>query len=174
MSHIKNMFTYFSKFATKTAVLANFVKGKEPGYANFKSSFDNHVGVMDFPEFIFGHDKESLFKRISSVKGEFLFVEYNQITNAIGVATRHSFLLTVMVGRKVDSSTIDGMDMSLIMDTCLSRLSTLCGHLASERKEQQNHITINQSRVTPYDSVDLAGAVGWSIEMTYDVDGLWD
>lgn len=174
MSHIKNIFTYFAKFATKTAVLANFVKGKEPGYADFKTSFANHLGVMDFPEYIFGHDKENLLKRISSVKGEFLFVEYNQINNSPGVATRHAFLLTVMVGRKVDTSTIDGMDISLIMDNCLNRLSTLCGHLSSDRKERQTHITINQSRITPYDSVDLAGAVGWSIEMTYEVSGLWD
>lgn len=174
MTHVIDIFNYFAKFATKNAVLKNFTRGNEPTYQALKASFDTHTPIMDFDDYVFGHDKEQLYKRIQDVRGEFLFVEYSQINNTPGVGVKHGVLLTVLVGRKVDTKTIDGIDIAIIMDTCLAKLNQVCAQIVTDKREQTNRLIVDSSKITPYDTVDLSGAIGWSIDVKYEIPALWD
>lgn len=174
MTIITDIFTYFSKFATQKAVLDNFFRGNESSYNALKAQFETHNSVMEFPSYIFGHDKDQLYKRINSVTGSFLFVEYSQINNTKGIATNHGVSLTVLAGRKVDTKTIDGIDIAIIMDGCLDQLKQICAHILNDKKERLTRIIVDQSNITPYDTVDLSGSVGWSIDMRLELAELWD
>jgi hypothetical protein len=174
MNLITDLFTYFSKFATKEAVLRNFKKSSGASYDELKSQFDNHQNVLDFNTFIFGHDVKFLLEQIGSAKDYFLFIEYLQVKNTAGVANNHDLRVSVAVGRKIDGKTIDSITTAISMDNCLEQLKNIASEMTADKREQKTKLIIGNSSFEPFDTMDVPGAIGWSFECNQNIAAIWD
>lgn len=173
---IKDILKYFAQFVPVAALNGIFHSSTGTAYdtlMNEMLSASSLRRIADIRDYIFGLDAESIRKRITSVTGVFLFVDYSTIESSINpVCDRKDDIfhvaVTVAVPHPDDQ---DQVAEALSQDLCLSIISQI---RAAMRDDQDTVSGVKwvkwPATMRPFVAKELANAMGWTME--FDVAGV--
>ncbi len=167
---ILELFKYFARYPRKEGVLSMF--------ANGSSTFAPYEGLMEYvhglsgalvPEiesYVFGQSYEDVKKRIDSITGSFLFVDFGEITSSRD--TRNSITdrqkIAITVAMKV-SDIADTVEIAIVSDITLSMLSSVRRQLIREsrsRRELWMESISADHEIIPFVAPEFK-SIGWTL-----------
>lgn len=169
MTILQDIFLYFAKYTTEEAISKVFSKGLTPD-PKYISLHEKAIATASgiFPaitDYIFGVNEEAVKRRISQVKGIYLFVDYgniSSITSSKGVK-EDSFQLAVTVAKPVSSSTFDQAEDILITEQLLEIIQTIRRDLREDRSDPFVQRLSFPNDITPFFARELSNSYGWTL-----------
>lgn len=168
MSLLKKAFLYFSQFASAKAVERFFVLSSGLDYEALKNETLDLADTFrnpDIKDFVFGIDITAVQRRVSSLQGMFLFVDYSTITSSIDsvdVKTdRFRMSVTVAVPTPEDHDQATEM---LAQDRALDAISAIRRKMRDDFDESAVFWMEFPTSVQPIVARPLANSIGWSME----------
>ena len=174
---ILNLFKYFAKFPDRSGVLTIFNNGESSlsGYAALKAEIDSNPSpslIPDIQHYVFGQSFGGVKKRIDSISGTFLFVDFGEFSSIRD--QRNSIhdiqKLAVTVAMKVPASS-DLVEEAIISENTLKLINILRACLMDDslkidapwlKRLSDTHDII------PFVAPELS-SLGWS--MRFDLEG---
>lgn len=174
---ILNLFKYFAKFPELSGVLSIFNNGESsfPEYAALKAELEKaalHSLIPDIQHYVFGQSFEGVKKRIDSITGTFLFVDFGEFSsirdqrNSIHDAQK----LAVTIAMKVPSAS-DLVEEAICSEKTLRLINLLRARMMddSQKIDAPWLKRISDSHdIIPFVAPELA-SLGWS--MRFDSEG---
>lgn len=172
---IKDLFNYFSDFVPAAALGELFHASTGTAYDTFRAAAAARTSqrrIAQIQDFIFGIEAESLQKRISQVKGLFLFVEYSTITSSIDtVVDVKTDVMHVAVTVAAPQDTEQDQAAELLnQDNCLAILSTIRSAMRDDIDSDNVRWMRYPTSIQPFVAKALANSMGWTME--FDVAGV--
>ena len=176
MSILKNLFLYYSRFVSKEAVKGVFLSGSSRDY---ECLMQEAMAVPDdwrnpnITDYIFGIDDQAVHKRISSVSGMFLFVDYSSIVSSVDGAVdvkTDKFKVSITVASPTPEDHDQATEL-LRQDAALDAVSAIRRKMRDDIDEDTGAFRIAfPSTLQPFVAHALANSIGWSME--FEVQGV--
>lgn len=174
---LENTFLFFARYPEHSGVMKNFNKtSSNDSYVSFKSKADALENRSLFPEvtdYVFGVSDEAVKKKISSVRGLFLFVDYGNIrttTNALNVK-KDSFDLSVTIAKPFSSNTgSDSVEEIIIVDRTLELLKLIRNDIMADKSDPFVKMLTMPTEIIPFASKELSNSFGFS--MIFQLEGI--
>lgn len=178
---ILQLFKYFAQYPQKQGVLSMFTNG-ESQYAEYAELLEyvNRLPeplFLDIESFVFGQSYDDVKKRIDSITGSYLFIDFGEFTSTRD--SRNSISdtqkLAVTIALKVPDNA-DTMEISIASDRTLLLLAA-CRKKIVEDSEQKllpwgGKIT-DQQDIVPFVSPEFK-SIGWTLMLTSETPDLFD
>lgn len=168
MSILKDIFTYFARYVTPDVVDRFFTRSA--GELPYTSLRDEARAAArgTFPEltdYIFGVQEDSVSRRISQVKGVYLFVDYGNISSIEDVRSVRSdeFSLAVTVARPMSTTAMDMADELLVSDRLLQIIASIREDMRSDDSEPYIRRMLFPNDITPFFARELSNSYGWTL-----------
>lgn len=169
MRHIlHDIFVYFSRYMTRETVNAVFTKAH--GDTAYESLRDSAMAAAEgrFPEitdYVFGVQEDSVSRRISQVKGIYLFVDYGGITSSedLRLVKSDELSLAVTVARPVSSSAMDMADELVLSDLLLRIITAIRDDMRSDDSDSFIRRLLFPNDITPFFARELSNSYGWTL-----------
>lgn len=169
MTILQDIFRYFAKYPSEAAIAKIFTKtaSNDPQYQSLRDATIAKSSAI-FPaitDYIFGVNEEAVKRRISQVKGIYLFVDYGNIssmTSSKGVK-EDSFQLAVTVAKPVSSATFDQAEDILIAEQLLEIIQTIRRDLREDRSDPFVQRLSFPNDITPFFARELSNSYGWTL-----------
>lgn len=174
---ILDLFKYFAKFPSQEGVLTIFNNGESSmsEYAILKGSIEGskvHSLIPDIAHYVFGQSFDGVKKRIDSISGTFLFVDFGEFSSVRDQRNSIQDMqkLAITVAMKVPSSS-DLVEEAIISEQTLHLINILRARMIYDsgrinapwlKKLSDTHDII------PFVAPELA-SIGWS--MRFDSEG---
>lgn len=171
---ILNVFEYFAKFPER--------KGVETAFANGKSElpFYNALLTMvkalpmagempDIKHYVFGVDMNTVKRRVDSISGTYLFVDFGEIDSTRD--SRNSIADTLRLAATIAFKVSDSMDIverAIISDVTLSLTNELRARMYADSQRDLTpwlREVSDTHNIVPFISPELS-SVGWSLLFT--------
>jgi hypothetical protein len=171
MSLLKDAFVYFAKFPAHAGVMLSFNRDTSEfsTYAAFKAEIEARAEQSIIPaitDYIFGIDEATVLKKIKSVTGIYLFVDYGALTVNVDQVNRHTteFQLAITVAKPIDPENMDFAEEVLLGDQLLAHIQTIRDKMLADQREVPwvKDLTFPQE-ITPVFIRELANSVGWTM-----------
>lgn len=171
---LKQIFEYFSDFVPTDALGRIFLASTGTAYDSFKAAVlarTSSVRQSGLKDFIFGIEAESIQKRISSVGGPYLFVDYSTITSTIDPkvdvkSDAFHVAVTVAAPQPTDQDQVAEM---LSQEQCLQIISAIRAKMRDDQDDDVDWMRFPTS-IQPFVSKALANSMGWTME--FDAVGI--
>ena len=169
MRHIlHDIFVYFARYMSQDVVSAVFTKAHgEEAYDSLRSealsaATGRFPGITDY---VFGVQEDSVSRRISQVKGIYLFVDYGGITSSEDL--RHvksdELSLAVTVARPVSSTAMDMADELVLSDRLLRIIAAIRDDMRSDDSDSFIRRLLFPNDITPFFARELSNSYGWTL-----------
>ncbi len=171
---ILKLFEYFARFPERAGVISAFSNGKSelPAYNELldrvKNLPDNSL-IPEIKQYVFGADMEMVKRRVDSVTGTYLFIDFGEIDsnrddkNSITDSLR----MAATVAAKV-SDRSDIVERAIISDITLSLINELRARIYADSGRDSTpwlqELSFKHS-IVPFISPELQ-SVGWSVIFT--------
>ncbi|MGM9763355.1 MAG: hypothetical protein ACI3ZQ_04985 [Candidatus Cryptobacteroides sp.] len=174
MTILGKLFLYLARFISREAAEGIFQNGSGKEYDEMERqllSMDDSKRIRDIRHYIFGIDSEAVQKKISNVRGMYLFVDYAAITSSINSVDvkDDSFHIAMTVACPLPENS-DQMTEMIAQDKSLAALSAI-------RRSMRDDFELNAvfwcrfpSVIQPFSAPALAHSIGWTME--FDVGGI--
>lgn len=168
MTILKELFLYFAKYVPAAALERIFTKGQgDEDYSALKSEALK-VSRVIFPEikdYIFGVNEDTVAKRISYVKGVYLFVDYGNITSTED--SRHvkvdEFSLAVTVALPLSSGVMDMGQEVILSDRLLEIIAAIRDDMRNDDSDSFVSRLLFPHDITPFYARELSNSYGWTL-----------
>lgn len=166
---------YFATFVPLRALHNFFLYNGGDDYVRLKKeilSERSERRIDAVTDYLFGINNESLRRRISSITGIYLLVDYANITSTINTTdckkdTLH-FAVTVAAPHPSDE---DWVNEALLQQKCLDILTAIRRAMRNDwRDSDQTHWLVFPTTIAPFSSRELANSFGWTME--FDIEGV--
>ncbi len=171
---LQDTFKYFAKFPAFAGVQKNFnvSESKRFGtdYSNFQTSIDNLdekdliPGIADY---IFGVDEDMVKRRIQSISGIFLFVDYGAINidqEGDALYEMNEFRIAITVAFPIKENTLDPVETMLMHQTMLDYMAQIKDKMRQDKKKIDLIKEIKfPLEINPWFSRELMNSSGWSM-----------
>lgn len=168
MSLLKDIFTYFARYVTPDVADRFFTKSAgEQEYTMLRDEA-RAAARGTFPEltdYIFGVQEDSVSRRISQVKGVYLFVDYGNISSMEDARNVRSdeFSLAVTVARPMSSTALDMADELLVSDRLLRVIAAIRDDMRSDDANSFIRRMMFPNEITPFYARELSNSYGWTL-----------
>lgn len=174
---ILDLFKYFAKFPDGLGVLTIFNNGDSifPEYTSIKAEIEDGSQEGIIPEiehYVFGQSFDSVKKRIDSISGTFLFVDFGEFSSTRDQrnSIHDTQKLAVTVAMKVPTSS-DLVEEAIFSEKTLRLINVLRAHMMddSQKMDAPWLKKISDAHdIIPFVAPELA-SLGWS--MRFDSEG---
>lgn len=183
-SLLRDTFKYFAKFPKLEGVLESFNMSKslyfEEEYAALKeeiTSLEENSLLTGIPDYVFGVNEDQVVKRIETIEGYFLFVDYGNITserNEEYKVKSESFNIGITVARPVKGTYVDQADAIIHADQALDFLRQIREKMLEDSRCSPllQHLTF-PNEITPFFARELFEATGFSMLFSFNGVGLF-
>lgn len=178
---ILQLFRYFARYPQKQGVLSMFTNG-ESQYAEYAELLEyvNRLSEPLFPNiesFVFGQSYDDVKKRIDSITGSYLFIDFGEFTSTRD--SRNSIYdtqkLAVTIALKVPDNA-DTMEISIASDRTLLLLAN-CRKKIVEDSEQRllpwGGEIADQQDIVPFVSPEFK-SIGWTLMLTSETPDIFN
>lgn len=168
MNILQDIFVYFARYVTPDVVERFFTKTSgDEDYARLRSSAMS-AAQGRFPQltdYIFGVQEDSVSRRISQVKGVYLFVDYGNISSMEDARNVRSdeFSLAVTVARPMSSTALDMADELLVSDRLLRVITAIREDMRSDDSDSFIRRMLFPNDITPFFARELSNSYGWTL-----------
>lgn len=168
MSLLKDIFTYFARYVTPDVADRFFTKSAgEQEYTMLRDEA-RAAARGTFPEltdYIFGVQEDSVSRRISQIKGVYLFVDYGNISSMEDARNVRSdeFSLAVTVARPMSSTALDMADELLVSDRLLRVIAAIRDDMRSDDSDSFIRRMMFPNEITPFFARELSNSYGWTL-----------
>lgn len=168
MMLLQDIFIYFAKYLTETAVAKAFNKSAAgPDYEAFrKKALAAAQGLFPaISDYVFGVDEELVKRKISQVKDTYLFIDYGNIassTNSYDVKT-DALQLAVTVARPISSNSYDQAEEILITEELLNIIARIRDDMRYDRSDPFVRRLTFPNDITPFFARELSNSFGWTL-----------
>lgn len=168
MNFLKETFTYFARYVTPDVVGRFFVKGTgDTAYNNFKAAAKAAAKSL-YPvitDYIFGVDEQVIGKRISEVKGVYLFVDYGNIVSYLDGRNVKSdrVSLAVTVAKPMSANIVDQAQQLMLADELLDVISGIRASLRADKGDPFVTRLEFPNTVMPFVAPSLSNSYGWTL-----------
>lgn len=173
---IKEIFKYFAAFVPVDVLARTFQLSSGNEYKAFKTEVLREESDHRLPgitDFIFGIDADMIRQRISSVRGPYLFVEYNRITSTIVTKVDRKddrFHVAVSVAIPQPDN-YDLVASALDQDKTLALIGAIQRHMRDDDDPQRGIQWMEfPATLSVWSSKELSNSHGWSME--FDILGV--
>ncbi len=174
---LEDTFLFFARYPDHAGVLKNFNrKSSDERYVYLKDSADNLPVKSLYPEikdYVFGVSDEAVKKRISTIQGLYLFVDYGNIrtTENYLKVKKDSFDLSLTIAKPFSSNAgLDGIDELLTIDRTLELLSMIKTDLLENREDPYVRKLTIPTEIIPFSSRELSNSFGFSL--VFQLEGI--
>ncbi|MEY8587933.1 hypothetical protein [Phocaeicola sartorii] len=174
---ILDLFKYFAKFPELFGVLTIFNNGESilSDYATLKAELEEirpHSLIPEIQHYVFGQSFEGVKKRIDSISGTFLFVDFGEFSSVRDQrnSIHDTQKLAVTVAMKVPT-TSDLVEEAIISEKTLQLINILRARMLDDSKKINAPWLKKLSDthdIIPFVAPEL-GSLGWS--MRFDSEG---
>lgn len=174
---ILNLFRYFAKFPELSGVLTIFNNGESTlsEYSSLKAeleAFPLHSLISEIQHYVFGQSFEGVKKRIDSLSGTFLFVDFGEFSSTRDQrnSIHDTQKLAVTVAMKVPTSS-DLVEEAIISEKTLQLINILRARMIDDSQKTDAPWLKKLSDahdIIPFVAPELA-SLGWS--MRFDSEG---
>ncbi|MDR1198687.1 MAG: hypothetical protein LBK94_06700 [Prevotellaceae bacterium] len=170
-----DIFKYFARFVGCEGVMRNFSAGKGNLYSNLKSFCAALPAESNFPEiddYVFGVNETSVTKRINSVHGIYLFIDYGNFAtteNDKKVKT-DELHLAVTVAKPLNIETVDLADEVILADSLLNIIRKIRTELIRDKSDCFVSRLKFPSEITPWFAREFNNSTGWT--MIFKLSGI--
>ena len=179
MNLLYDVLRYYSKFPDREAVIRMFNKGKSnyPAYEKLLQDIQDtvegeHSLFPEITDFIFDVTEETVIKKIDSIGGIFLFVDYGDIRTEelLPVKVRQNvFTLALTIAKRVNERDYDNIERLIIADEMYVLLQRIVDVMRKDSDPFMRWISFPTTS-TPAIARSIFQAVGWT--MKFDVIGI--
>lgn len=174
---LESTFLFFARYPDHAGVMKNFNrKSSDERYLLFKESAERLSVKSLFSEitdYVFGVSDEAVKKRISTIQGLYLFVDYGNIRtveNALKVK-RDSFDLSITIAKPFSSNAgLDSIDELLTINRTLELLSLIKSDISQNREDPYVKKLTLPTEIIPFASRELSNSFGFS--MVFQMEGI--
>ena len=173
MNLLYDVLRYFSKFPDREAVMRMFNKGKSnyPAYEELLRDIQNtvegeHSLFPEITDFIFDVTEETVIKKIDSISGIFLFVDYGDIRTEelLPIKVRQNvFTLALTIAKRVNERDFDNIERLIIADEMYVLLQRIIEVMRKDTNPFMKRVTFPLSS-TPAISRSVFQSVGWTVK----------
>lgn len=166
---LQDTFLYFAKYPAHLGVMKFFNKNSaDPAYVALKESCQVLPVKDKFPEitdYIFGVNETSVKRKIESIKGIYLFVDYGNINSAEDIRNvKHdTFHMAVTVAQPTSSSSFDLAEELVISDKLLTIISSIRNEMRQDKEDPFVRRIIFPNDITPFFARELSNSYGWTL-----------
>ena len=163
---VTEVFKYFARFPDRKGVLANFVTGKDSSeLKNYCSNLPATDIIPGLSDYVFGVNEENVEKRIKTIKGSYLFIDYGNFTTTRDnrMVKTDEFHLGITVSQPLNISSLDPVGEVLLTDKLLNILRIIRTHLINDKSDPFVKQIIFPSEITPWYSRELSNSTGWTM-----------
>lgn len=173
---IKDLFVRLARFVPEGALSNIFLAPTGSSYRTFMEQVlhdPERSPIHTIQDFIFGINAESAQKRISQVRGIYLFVDYGNISSSIDTAVDVKtdavrVAITVATPMPTDQDQVSEL---LSQDACLDAISQIREGLRDDEDLEKGIKWMRHpSTIQPFTAKALANSIGWTME--FDVIGI--
>jgi hypothetical protein len=174
---LENTFLFFARYPDHSGVMKNFNK-KSPAesYLSLKDEAASLSVKSIYPEitdYVFGVSDEAVKKRISTIQGLYLFVDYGNIRTTENVlkVKKDSFDLSLTIARPFSSNSgLDAVEELIIIDRTLELLSLIKSDISENREDPYVKKLTMPTEIIPFASKELSNSFGFS--MVFQLEGI--
>lgn len=169
MRHIlHDIFVYFARYMNRDVVSALFTKAHgDEAYDNLRDeALSAATGRFpDITDYVFGVQEDSVSRRISQVKGIYLFVDYGGITSSEDLRRVKSdeLSLAVTVARPVSSAAMDMADELVLSDRLLRIIAAIRDDMRFDDSDSFICRMLFPNDITPFYARELSNSYGWTL-----------
>lgn len=168
MNILQDIFVYFARYVTKDVADRFFTKAAgDDMYNGLRNrAIEAASGEFDdISDYIFGVQEDSVSRRISQVKGVYLFVDYGNISSSEDLRRVKSddFSLAVTVARPMSSTALDMADELLISDRLLHIIASIRDDMRSDDSDSFISRMLFPNDITPFFARELSNSYGWTL-----------
>ncbi|MFR1241144.1 MAG: hypothetical protein ACLSDJ_08435 [Butyricimonas faecihominis] len=173
MNLLYDVLEYFARFPERDAVIRMFNKGKSnyPVYGKLLDKIQNapkeeHSLFPEIEDFIFDVTEETVIKKIDSIGGIFLFVDYGDIRTEelFPVKVRQNvFTLALTIAKRVNERDFDNIERLIIADEMYVLLQRIIEIMRKDTNPFMKRVTFPLSS-TPAISRSVLQSVGWTVK----------
>jgi len=168
MRLLEHIFLYFAKYPASAAVQKFFTKTSGgTAYETLKASAIA-AAAGKYPvitDYIFGVNEESVSRRISQVKGIYLFVDYGNISsseNNLGVKS-DEFNVAVTVAKPLSSGATDLAQEVILSEDLLQIISAIRNDMRGDDHDSLTDYMVFPNDITPFYARELSNSYGWTL-----------
>ena len=172
---VKDLFKYFASFVPVRSLERIFQTPNGGCYAGFMDeclSADSDRRLEGITDFIFGINSDKIVKRISDVRGIYLFVEYSRVTSSINSKVDRKddrFHVAVSVAAPQPDN-YDLVQSALDQDKTLTIISAIRRYMRDDDDPRRGLYWMDfPATLSVWSSKELANSYGWSME--FDIIG---
>jgi len=176
MNILQTTFLFFAQYPLHAGVMKNFNKSTSTQEYNDLKTLAQNIPVKDripqLTDYVFGVSDEAVKKRIQSISGVYLFVDYGDIrttTNSLNVK-KEEFDISVTVARPFSSNTFDAMEEIVMVDSYLQILADIRKDMRENRDDPFVRLLTFPTDITPFASAQLNNSYGFS--MVFQIQGV--
>ncbi|MDR2917629.1 MAG: hypothetical protein LBV74_22790 [Tannerella sp.] len=171
---ILKLFEYFARFPERAGVISAFANGKSdlPFYnellGRVKMLPDNSL-MPDIKHYVFGADMDTVKRRVDSVTGTYLFIDFGEIDSERNDknSIQDSLRMAATIASKVSDVT-DIVERAIISDITLTLINELRARIYTDSSRDKTpwlqELSFKHS-ITPFVVPELS-SVGWSVVFT--------
>lgn len=168
MRLLEHIFLYFAKYPATTAVSKFFTKGSGDTAYNTLKTAATAAAAGKYPaitDYIFGVNEESVTRRISQVKGIYLFIDYGNITSSTDrVGTKSdTFSVAVTVAKPISAGALDLAQEVLLSEDLLQIISAIRKDLREDESNSLMEYILFPNDITPFYARELSNSYGWTL-----------
>lgn len=173
MNLLYDVLEYFVRFPERDAVIRMFNKGKSnySVYGELLSKIQNapvgeHSLFPEIQDFIFDVTEESVIKKIDSIGGIFLFVDYGDIRTEelFPVKVRQNvFTLALTIAKRVNERDFDNIERLIIADEMYALLQRVIEVMRKDSDPFTKRIAFPYT-LTPAIARTIFQSVGWTVK----------
>ena len=171
---LQDTFKYFAKFPAFTGVQKNFNVSQSQRFGSDYSNFQDAIGNMEekdlipgIEDYIFGVDEDMVKRRIQSISGIFLFVDYGAINSdreSDALYEMDEFRIAITVAFPIKEGTMDPVETMLMHQTMLDYISQIKEKMRADSKRIDLIKEISfPLEINPWFSRELMSSSGWSM-----------
>lgn len=178
---ILQLFKYFARYPQKQGVLSMFINGESP-YAEYAELLEyvRHLPEPLLPgieSFVFGQSYDDVKKRVDSITGSYLFIDFGEFTSTRDSRNSISDVqkLAVTVAVKIPDNA-DIMEVCIASDRTLLMLATCRKKLVEDSERRllpwEGQI-VDRQDIVPFVSPEFK-SIGWTLMLTSETPDLFD
>jgi len=166
---LQETFLYFAKYPLHDGAMKFFNKSTaDPSYVALKQSCQDLPVKNKFPEisdYIFGINEQSIKKRIESIRGIYLFIDYGNINSVEDTKNvkYDNFHMAVTVAQPTSSTSFDLAEELILSDKLLSIISSIRDEMRYDKTDSFIKRIVFPNDITPFFARELSNSYGWTL-----------
>lgn len=179
---ILQLFKYFARYPKKEGILSMFANGESPypEYAalmEYVNRLPEEPLLPDIENFVFGQSYDDVKKRVDSITGNYLFIDFGEFSS-----TRDSRNSISDVQKLAVTVAVKIPDNADIMEVCIASDKTLillaaCRKILVEDSEKDRlpwrGKIVHQQDIIPFVSPEFK-SIGWTLMLSSETSDLFD